>query len=348
MKTRVLFVTRSLQTAPGGMQTATRLLLDALRARTDIELSVVGWGGPKWGLPIFFVQALLRSTFFSGACVHFGDAVFAPVIRCLKCVRPGLRVTCTAHGLDVVYPHPLHQLLLKGLHSCDAVAAVSSASKDAVAERGVPTERVVVIGWGTVQEHLAARVPGPPTLLSVGRLIPRKGTAWFIAEVLPALLETSPDLRYIVVGDGPQREHIRSMVSALHLERSVRLLGAITDSDKEKLYAQTDILLMPNVPVAGDMEGFGMACIEAAARGLPTVAARLEGITDAVIQDETGAFFAPSDSRHAAETVRLALARPWDRASVQRSCRARYDIATVASRYANELFAPADDRGAHG
>ncbi len=347
-RTRVLFVTRSLQTAPGGMQTATRLLLDALRTRTEIELCVVGWSGSKWGLPFFFVKALVLSMFFSGGCVHFGDAVFAPVLRCLKFVRPALRVTCTVHGLDVVYPHPLYRLLLSGLRSCNVVAAVSAATKNAVAERGVPANRVTVIGWGTSHEDLAVRVSGAQTLLSVGRLIPRKGTAWCIEHVLPLVLKTHPDLQYIVVGDGSEMSRLRSLVHTLQLDDNVRLLGAIGDEEKEKLYAQTDVLLMPNIPIAGDMEGFGMACIEAAARGVPTVAARLEGIQDAVIDGETGVFFRPGDAAHAAEVVRHALAHHWDRLSVQRSCREHYDIATVASRYANHVFAPAEDRHAHG
>lgn len=346
-RTRVLFVTRSLQAAPGGMQTATRLLLDALRTRTEVELFVVGWSGPKWGLPFFFVKALVLSMFFSGDCVHFGDAVLAPVLRCLKFVRPALRVTCTVHGLDVIYPNTLHQFFMNGLCCCDAIAAVSATTKHAVVERGVSPERVTVIGWGTLHEDLAVRVSGPPTLLSVGRLIPRKGTAWFIEHVLQLLLKTHPDLQYVVVGDGPEMHRLRSLVYTLQLDHNVRLLGAIGDAEKEKLYAQADLLLMPNVPVAGDMEGFGMACIEAAARGVPTVASKLEGIQDAVIYGETGVFFESDDAAHAAEVVRHALAHHWDRLSVQRSCREHYDIATVASRYATHVFAPAEDRHAH-
>ena len=347
-RTRVLFVTRSLQTAPGGMQAATRLLIAALRARPEIELRVLGWSGPKWGLPLFFVKALVLSMFFSGDCVHFGDAVLAPVLRCLKFVRPALRVTCTVHGLDVIYPNTLHQFFVSGLRCCDAIAAVSAATKHAAVERGVSPERAIVIGWGTSDEDLAARVSGAPTLLSVGRLIQRKGTAWFTEHVLPLLLKTHADLQYGVVGNGPEMNRLRSLVSTLQLGDNVRLLGAISDEEKEKLYAQADMLLMPNVPVAGDMEGFGMACIEAAARGVPTVASKLEGIHDAVIDGETGVFFEPGDAAHAAEVVRHALAHHWDRLSVQRSCREHYDIATVASRYANHVFAPAEDRHAHG
>lgn len=345
--TRVLFVTRSLQTAPGGMQTATRLLLDALRAQPELEIQVVGWGGPKWALPGFFLKALIVAVGFNGDVVHFGDAVFAPVIGCLKLVRPGLRVTCTVHGLDVTYPNALHQFLLGNLRRCDHISAVSHATAQAVIDRGVAADRVTIIPWGVPVAALAERIPGPPTLLSVGRLIPRKGTAWFIEHVVPMLVRQHPDLRYAVVGDGPQMEHLQSLIAALSLGKNVQLRGMIDDTEKEKLYAQSDILVMPNIEVSGDMEGFGMACIEAAARGVPTVAARLEGIADAIIDDETGTFFEAGDSASAALILHNVLAHAWDRLSVQHSCRKHYDIATVAVRYATELFAPANDRRAH-
>ncbi len=344
--TRVLFVTRSLQSAPGGMQTATRLLIAGLRGLPDIDLRVCGWSGPKWALPWFFARAAAAVLFFRGDVVHFGDAAFAPVIALAKMFRPRLRMTCTAHGLDLTYPHPLYHFLLGGLKRCDAVVAVSAATAAVAEARGAKS--VIVIPWGVQPAALAERIPGPPHLLSVGRQIPRKGTAWFLEHVLPKLIAKAPDMQYTVIGDGPESGKLRVLVRSLWLQDNVRLAGVLSDGEKVQQYAVADLHVMPNVSVSGDMEGFGMACVEAAAHGLPTVAAKLEGIADAVIDGETGVFFQPGDADHAAAVIFGALEHRWSRLSVQRSCRRHYDIATVASRYANELFAPAADRDADG
>ena len=95
---------------------------------------------------------------------------------------------------------------------------------------------------------------------------------------------------------------------------------------------------MPNIPVAGDMEGFGLVCIEAAANGLPVVAAKLEGIADAVIDQETGLFFCSLNADEACSKIIDALHRQWDSQKIKQTCRKNFDITTVARRYREEVF----------
>lgn len=344
---RVLFVTRSLQTTPGGMQATAKALIKALEETPDVELVVCGWSGSKWLLPIFFVIATMRAFLFRGKCVHFGDAAFAPVIACLTFLRPRLRVTCTVHGLDIVFPNRLYQALLPGLRRCHAVAAVSRATAEAAKRIGVSAERILVIPWGVTADCLARPQPSVPTLVSVGRQIRRKGTAWFLEYVFPGVLRAFPDVHYAIVGAGPQVTVIRETIDRLGLQDSVRLAGVATESERDALVRSASALVMPNIPVAGDMEGFGMACIEASAIGVPVVAARLEGIVDAVIEGETGVLFAPLDAADAERAICQALGQHWDAAAVQSSCRKHFAIATVALRYVTTVFSSADHRDSH-
>jgi glycosyltransferase involved in cell wall biosynthesis len=88
----------------------------------------------------------------------------------------------------------------------------------------------------------------------------------------------------------------------------VHLLGRVDDDERELLFRGVDLFVQPNVPVRGNMEGFGLAPVEAALRGTPVVAARLEGIPEAVVDGETGVLVAPADADAWVSTVTSLLA----------------------------------------
>ncbi|MGI9042580.1 MAG: glycosyltransferase family 4 protein, partial [Gemmatimonadaceae bacterium] len=139
-------------------------------------------------------------------------------------------------------------------------------------------------------ERMLARFLSPAVepelvLCSVGRLVPRKGVAWFIDEVMPTLPD---DVCFLVAGEGAERGRITDAIRRHDLEDRVRLLGPVTDSDVELLYQGSDLFVMPNVRVPGDMEGFGLVLVEAGLSGLPAVVARLEGIADVVTEGQNG------------------------------------------------------------
>ncbi len=348
---RVLFITRSLQQKPGGMQTTARLLLDALRKRGDVSLRVAGWSGGRWGLAFFAMRAFAEALLFSGDAVHFGDASLAAVAWAVKRLRPRLHVSLTAHGLDVVYPPRAYQWMLHVcLPACDCVAAVSQATAGEVRARA-SSATIVVVPWGVLpsnQEKKRGSATGGPVLLSVGRQIRRKGTAWFIRHVLPLLRTHHPSLKYVVAGSGPESAALQQAVHELGLENTVSLLGTLHDASRDGWYRDADAFVMPNVAVRGDMEGFGMACLEASAHGLPVAAARLEGIPDAVRENETGLLFMPGNAEDAVRVVEAVLARSWDRDAIRDCCGRHYGIASVAETYVTRVFAPAENRHAHG
>jgi glycosyltransferase involved in cell wall biosynthesis len=159
-----------------------------------------------------------------------------------------------------------------------------------------------------------------------------------LEDVFPLLLSRHPELRYIIAGNGPELSSIRRVVAARGLQRSVDVLGPVPDRHKETLLSEASLLLMPNIPVFGDMEGFGITAIEAAARGLPVVAADLEGLRDSVIDGVTGLRFQSLDLQSAAIAVESALSRSWDTQSMQRAIRDCFAADVIASRYVHELF----------
>jgi phosphatidyl-myo-inositol dimannoside synthase len=134
-------------------------------------------------------------------------------------------------------------------------------------------------------------LPEGPLLLSVGRLVPRKGYAEFIARALPAVLQRFPAATYAIVGAeaaqaaspvAGMRAQIEAAADAAGVAGAVRLLGALSDEDLAAAYAAADVLVFPSHGAAGDVEGFGMVLLEAAAHGTPAVAFDTGGVGDAV------------------------------------------------------------------
>jgi phosphatidyl-myo-inositol dimannoside synthase len=342
--TAVLFLTRSWH-GHGGMQRWSRDFsaemgsLYGMRFRCEHPQS----GGRSAFL--LFVLRSLRSGWQSGRQgwrIHLGDCALLPLGVLLQWCT-GTRLSVTACGLDVVYRGVWYQRMLRWcLPFCDRVVCISDATAREVAQRGVSGERIVVIPCGLSQRAVVAPRPstsqGSRTLVTIGRLVPRKGVAWFLERVFPALVEMSSDLSYVIVGDGPERARIASVIHAQGLSRYVTLCGALTDAERDALLAHADVFLMPNVPVAGDMEGFGIVCIEAAAHGVPVVAARLDGIPDAVQDGETGRLFAPGDAHDCQRMIRAVLEESFDREAVAEAAWNRFGWPTLIHRYQALVF----------
>ena len=141
-------------------------------------------------------------------------------------------------------------------------------------------------------------------LLSVGRQVKRKGHAWFIKNVFPKLRE---DTVFVTIGDGPESENIRNAANKVEGNNRIYLLGKQPDEVLEKSYAAADLFMMPNIPVEGDMEGFGIVLLEANMARTPAVTADLEGIRDVITDGENGYRVPPLDEQAFAGKVNAIL-----------------------------------------
>ncbi len=164
----------------------------------------------------------------------------------------------------------------------------------------------------------AAEQAAPLLLCSLGRHVKRKGFAWFIREVMPRLPE---EVHYWLGGDGPESEAIERAIAETGLARRVRLVGRLDEEELVDLYRTAHLFVMPNIPVAGDMEGFGIVMLEAGLVGLPTVAARLEGIREVISPGKNGYFVESGDAAGFAERIRVLAADRDHLAALSRSTR---------------------------
>lgn len=132
-------------------------------------------------------------------------------------------------------------------------------------------------------------------ILTVSRLVKRKGHD-IILEALPHLLKKEPSAHYVIVGDGPEKDNLAQIVKTKDLANYVTFLPNVNDNELEGIYAGSRVFAMPSREISGDIEGFGIVYLEAAAHGLPVLATQTGGIPEAVTHNKTGILL-PSPSK---------------------------------------------------
>jgi phosphatidyl-myo-inositol dimannoside synthase len=149
-----------------------------------------------------------------------------------------------------------------------------------------------------------------PVIVTVGRLVKRKGHET-VLRALPSLLKKHPGLKYLIVGDGPERKHLEQVSAELGLIDCVRFVGNVPNYSIGDFYRAADIFCLLNQEdKGGDIESFGMVFIEAGASGKPVIGGRSGGTAQSVLDGETGLLCEPENPVKLAESLGLLLSRP--------------------------------------
>jgi phosphatidylinositol alpha-1,6-mannosyltransferase len=147
---------------------------------------------------------------------------------------------------------------------------------------------------------------GKFTLLTVSRLVPRKGHIR-VLKAIADLQKQIPALRYRILGDGPALGNIIHAANELGVYDLIRLSGHVTDTEIAEAYDEADVFIMPTIADVIDREGFGTVYLEAAAHGLPSIASKLPGVDEAVLDGQTGLLVPDGDI----EALKAAIVRLW-------------------------------------
>lgn len=312
-------------------------------------VTVVAWRHGQWGLPIYFIIALARlvPALVRGriSVLHLGDPVLAALALLPRLF--GVPVAVTVHGLDITWPPALYQgyLRLFFWRRMDAYVCISRHVRDLVLAAGMPAEQVLVVPVGMGEPPGSAPEPGLdaelagafPVLLAVGRLVERKGLHWFLREVAPGWLAARPSARLVIAGEGPMRQAIELAIQRSGLENQVRVLGAVTEARKAWLLERCDAVLMPNIDVPGDAEGFGLVALEAGRAGRWAFVSDLQGLRDAVTEDCNGTRIEPGNAPAWSEALAAACTSREDLRARGQQARefvtAQYSWAAMAAKY---------------
>jgi phosphatidylinositol alpha-1,6-mannosyltransferase len=146
-------------------------------------------------------------------------------------------------------------------------------------------------------------------LLTVGRLIDRKGQDMVI-RALPKIINHVPKLKYRIIGEGPYRANLEKLAKELMVNEYVEFIGPVQDSDLIREYKSCDLFVMPSRESAEDIEGFGIVYLEASACGKPIIGGKSGGVSDAVLDNQTGILVDPTNIDEIANSVVNLLKNP--------------------------------------
>ena len=353
----LLYITRKFPPSIGGMQRFNYKLSFYLRKTK--EFHIISWGGDQLFLPIFLITAFLKTFYYfifkTVNCIYISDGLLSPFGLVLKKIF-GLPVVGTIHGRDIAFNNKIYQKIVPwSLKRLDKIACVSYTLQNECIKRNIPEHLIEVIPNGIDIEDFECTVSPAHIshfeslaqtsfkkkriLITVGRLVPKKGVHSFLINILPLVVKKNPDVIYLSVGEGPLEAEIRTIIIDRQLQEHAFLIGEVgMDSNLlPAVYNIADIFIMPNIPVDNDLEGFGIVALESCASGKPVIASKVDGIPDAIKNGENGILIQHSDYLYFSEKILELLENHGAYREISQKCKQyvaeHYSWGKIANQY---------------
>lgn len=210
------------------------------------------------------------------------------------------------HGTEVNFKLALLRKSIDfSLKRFDHIVAVSSYTKMLVSHLdkvvSVIPNGINVSEWNNTKSKLSLQ--GAPVLTTVGRVSSRKGQLNVIRH-LPELIKNFPNLHYHCVGIPTEADAFLGVAKSLNITSHVTFHGSVKDRRLKQMLEATDIFIMLSSESAtGDVEGFGIAILEANAMGVPAIGSTECGIEDAIYPHQSGLLIDADDPNQLVSAV---------------------------------------------
>lgn len=236
-----------------------------------------------------------------------------------RCYRDSVAGSVVATAVEVT-----HRAARTWTREVDLFLPVSQSLADVVIADGVvPAAKVVVCPNGLANDPGARSKADDGYVVFAGRLSPEKGV-----DVLISAAALAPNVRVVVAGDGPSATDLRALASNLP---NVEFRGRLERDALNEVMRGARALVVPSV----GREPFGMTIVEAAALGVPAIASATGGITEIVVDNETGQLVPPGDP----VALAAALEADTDFAAMGRAARQRFEAHYSPDAFASRLLA---------
>ena len=227
------------------------------------------------------------------------ECLIADHWKSLELIKTNKKKICLIHSKEINHPKGsgLNRKVLSVLNNVDHVVANSNYTKNLAIDLGVDERKIIVINPGVdpvvevpkkyldeAEEILKGK---KNRLITVSRFDKRKNHEKVIMAVRN-LKEIYPDIIYTCIGYGDEEEKLKKLVVELKLEDQVTFLKDIPTDLKNALIAKSNIFVMPSIIYKKSVEGFGIAYVEAAQYGVPSIGGKDGGAADAIIHEKTG------------------------------------------------------------
>ena len=280
------------------------------------------------------VAARCRTLGISHLHAHFGTN--STTVALLVAALGGPGFSFTTHGPEE-FDAPFALSLGDKVAASRFAVAISSFGRSQLCRWADPAQwdKIKVVHCGIEPARFDAPAPlpgGGPHLVAIGRLSAQKGFALVIDAVAEAV-QTLPDLRLVLVGDGELRGQITAAITARSLSQNVTLAGWQDEAGVRAALAQAQALILPSFA-----EGLPVVVMEAMAAARPVIATAIAGVPELVTPD-TGWLVPAGDAGALAAAIRALAATPAaDLAAMGQAARtrvlARHDVDIEAAKLA--------------
>ncbi|MGI9100180.1 MAG: glycosyltransferase, partial [Solirubrobacteraceae bacterium] len=226
------------------------------------------WG--RWAAPPLALALRTLRRRFAYDLVHAHNAV--PAGEAVRRAAPATPLVVSVHGGDVFHTVPRSargaEAVRAALGRSRLVLANSAGIEQRCRALGARATRVVHLGSDLPEQR--ARPYDDPTVVTTGHLVARKRHA-DVLRAIALLRDRHPRLRYLIIGDGPERERLRRLAEELGIAERVELAGQLAPEEALRRTRRATLLALPSSD-----EAFGMVYVEAMAGWLPAIGGRGE------------------------------------------------------------------------
>ena len=227
------------------------------------------------------------------------EGILADHWKSLELIKTNKKKICLIHSKEINHNKgtSLNKRVLKVLNNVEIIVANSKCTKDLAIQCGIEENKIIVINPGVnhVQELSKKSLDKAenllknksPRLITVSRFDKRKNHEKVIMA-LRNLKQIYPNIIYICIGLGDEEENIKKLVEELDLKEQVMFFKDISNELKNTLVAKSNVFVMPSIIYKKSVEGFGIAYVEAAQYGIPSIGGKDGGATDAIDHEKTG------------------------------------------------------------
>ena len=227
------------------------------------------------------------------------EGIIADHWKSLELLKTDKKKICLIHGKEINHKKntSMNKRILKVLKNVKTIIANSQNTKNLAIQLGVEKDKIIIINPGVdivkeLDKNTLDKVENllkhkSPRLITVSRFDKRKNHEKSILA-LRNLKQIYPNIIYICIGDGDEEKNIKKLVAELGLQPQVMFFKNISNKLKNTLIAKSNIFIMPSIIHKTSIEGFGIAYVEAAQYGVPSLGGKDGGASDAIVHQKTG------------------------------------------------------------
>jgi glycosyltransferase involved in cell wall biosynthesis len=258
------------------------------------------------------------------------------ILRYLYKATP--KILCTSHGGDLFsFQSTFFNKIQKWvLNNSDGITVVSEHMRKICLHITNIEEKIYVCSMGV--DLMNAFIPlenvrrDSNKILFVGRLVEKKGVT-VLLNATHSVVRKYPELKLVIVGDGPERGKLETLCKELNIEHAVEFFGALKQNQLPEIYSSASIVVMPS----NDQEGLGLVAIEAMGCGCAVIASSLPAVEDIVENGVNGVLVKPGNSIELAYAIENLLVNAKLKIKIASKARQtvikKFDWQIIANKY---------------